>query len=125
LSWGRRPYTDTYVSVSVPPLPDDGIVLIATWDPAAYFIPYANPKVQYLGIENNYLELSQNNILATEVKRLMRAPGRPKFVVSVGDFDAEKLNKLLANFDLHLAPVPCRPIHSNIEDQAISLCAAE
>jgi hypothetical protein len=125
LSWGRRPYTDTYVSVSVPPLPDDALVLIATWDPAAYFIPYANPKVQYLGIENNYLELSQSNILATEVKRLMRAPGRPKFVVSVGDFDAEKLNKLLANFDLHLAPAPCRPVHSNIEDQAVSLCAAE
>jgi len=125
LSWGRRPYTDTYVSVSVPPLPDDGIVLIATWDPAAYFIPYANPNVQYLGIENNYLELSQSNILASEVKRLMRAPGRPKFVVNVGDFDADKLNKLLANFDLHLASAPCRPIHSNIEDQAISLCAAE
>ena len=125
LSWGRRPYTDTYVSVSVPPLPDDGIVLIATWDPAAYFIPYANPNVQYLGIENNYLELSQSNILASEVKRLMRAPGRPKFVVNVGDFDADKLNKLLANFDLHLASQPCRPIHSNIEDQAISLCAAE
>ena len=125
LSWGRRPYTDTYVSVSVPPLPDDALVLVATWDPAAYFIPYANPKAQYLGIENNYLELSQSNILATEVKRLMRAPGRPKFVVSVGEFDAEKLNKLLANFDLHLAPAPCRPVHSNIEDQAISLCAAE
>jgi hypothetical protein len=125
LSWGRRAYTDTYVSVSVPPLPDDSIVLIATWDPAAYFIPYANPAVRYLGIENNYLELSQSNILATEVKRLMRTPGRPKFVVSVGDFQPEKLNRLLANFDLHLSASPCRPIHSNIEDQAISLCAVQ
>ncbi len=125
LSWGRRTYDDTYVSVSVPPLPDDAIVLIATWDPAAYFIPYANPATQYIGIENNYLQLSQTNILATEVKRLMSTPGRPKFVVSVGDFDPEKLNKLLANFGLHLSASPCRPIHSNIEDQAISLCAAE
>lgn len=125
LSWGRRPYTDTYVSVSVPPLPDDAIVLIATWDPAAYFIPYANPKVRYLGIENNYLQISQTNILAEEVKRLMRTPGPPKFVVSVGDFDAGKLNALLANFGLHLSAEPCRPIHSNIEDQAISLCAVQ
>ena len=30
LSWGRRPYTDTYVSVSVPPLPDDSISSRAT-----------------------------------------------------------------------------------------------
>ena len=98
LDWGRRPYTGKYVEVSVPALPPDGIVLIATWDPAAYFIPYAEPRVQYLGIENNYLELSQTNKLATEVKRLMRTPGRPKFVVSVGDFDAGKLNQLLGQF---------------------------
>jgi hypothetical protein len=125
LDWGRRPYTDKYVEVSVPPLPADSIVLIATWDPAAYFIPYAEPGVQYLGIENNYLELSQTNKLATEVKRLMRTPGRPKFIVSVGSFDAGKLNGLLANFDLKLNPAPCRPVHSNLEDQALSLCAAE
>jgi hypothetical protein len=125
LDWGRRPYTDKYVEVSVPPLPPDSIVLIATWDPAAYFIPYAEPRAQYLGIENNYLELSQTNKLATEVKRLMRTPGRPKFVLSVGELDTAKLNSLLANFDLRLSPAPCGPIHSNLEDQALSLCAAE
>ncbi len=100
-------------------------MLIATWDPAAYFIPWAEPSVQYLGIENNYLELSQTNKLATEVKRLMRTPGRPKFVVSVGDFNADKLNKLLSNFDLRLSASPCEPVHSNLEDQAISLCPVE
>jgi hypothetical protein len=125
LDWGRRPYTDKYAEVSVPQLPADAIVLIATWDPAAYFIPFAQPTVKYLGIENNYLELSQSNILATEVKRLMRTPGPPKFVLSVGEFDADKLNKLLANFDLKLSASPCRPIHSNLEDQALSLCAAD
>ncbi len=125
LNWGRRPYTDSYVDVQVPALPPDGIVLIATWDPAAYFIPWAQPRVQYIGIENNYLELSQTNKLATEVKRLMRTPGRPKFVVSVGDFDAGKLNKLLSNFDLRLSASPCEPVHSNLEDQAISLCPVE
>ena len=83
------------------------------------------PTARFLGIENNYLELSQTNRLAMEVKRLMRTPGPPKFVVSVGDFDAGKLNALLANFGLRLSPSPCEPIHSNLEDQAISLCAAE
>jgi 4-amino-4-deoxy-L-arabinose transferase-like glycosyltransferase len=125
LDWGRRPYTDKYVEVHVPALPPRSIVLIATWDPAAYFIPYAEPSAQYLGIENNYLELSQTNKLASEVKRLMRVPGRPKFVVSVGEFDADKLNKLLSNFNLRLGASPCAPIHSNLEDQALSLCPAQ
>jgi hypothetical protein len=97
-------------------------VLIATWDPVAYFIPFAEPTAQYVGIENNYLELSQTNKLVLEVKRLMRAPGRSKFVLSVGEFDSTKLNKLLANFDLKLSTLACQPIHSNLEMQTLSLC---
>jgi hypothetical protein len=125
LDWGRRPYTDKYVDVQVPPLPPRSLVLIATWDPVAYFIPYAEPTAQYLGIENNYLELSQTNKLATEVKRLMRTPGRPKFVLSVGEYDAGKLNALLGNFGLKLSASPCLPIHSNLEVHVLSLCPAE
>jgi hypothetical protein len=125
LDWGRRPYTDKYVEVQVPALPPGSIVLIATWDPAAYFIPFAEPTVRYLGIENNYLELSQTNKLATEVRRLMRAPGPAKFVLSVGEFDGNKLNRLLDNFSLRLSTQPCRPIHSNLEVHALSLCPVE
>ena len=118
----RLRYGDKYVDVEVPPLPDNGIVLIATWDPAAFFIPYANPAVQYLSIENNYLELSQNNKLATEVKRLMREPGRPKFVLNVDAFNPGKLNALLAHFDLRLGASPCEPIRTNLLGHALSLC---
>jgi hypothetical protein len=125
LDWGRRPYTGKYVEVQVPELPPHSIVLIATWDPAAYFIPFAEPTVRYLGIENNYLELSQTNKLATEVKRLMRAPGPAKFVLSVGAFDGDKLNRLLDNFGLRLSTSPCRPIHSNLEVHALGLCPVE
>jgi hypothetical protein len=46
-------------------------------------------------------------------------------VVSVGEFDADKLNKLLSNFNLRLGASPCAPIHSNLEDQALSLCPAQ
>jgi hypothetical protein len=123
LDWGHRQYGDKYVDVQVPPLPTRSIVLIATWDPVAYFIPFAEPTAQYVGIENNYLELSQTNKLALEVKRLMRAPGRSKFVLSVGEFDSTKLNQLLANFDLKLSALPCQPIHSNLEVQTLSLCS--
>jgi hypothetical protein len=120
--WGHRPYGDRYIDVRVPPLPVDSIVLIATWDPVAYFIPYAQPRAQYVGIENNYLELSQNNILASEVKRLMRTPGRPKFVLSIDEFDAGKLNKLLGRFGLKLGAPACQPIWSNLEGHDLSLC---
>jgi dolichyl-phosphate-mannose-protein mannosyltransferase len=125
LDWGRREYDDRYVDVHVPPLPPNSVVLIATWGPVAYFIPFAEPTARFVGIENNYLELSQNNKLATEAKRVMRMPGPPKFVLSVGEFDADKINGLLARLGLKLSARPCEPIESNLapaEDQALSLC---
>jgi hypothetical protein len=134
IDWGRgehpavgirpAPYGDKYIDVRVPQLPANSVVLIATGEPVAYFIPFANPSAQFLGIENNYLELSQSNWLASDVKRIMRTPGRPKFILSVGDFDSNRLNKLLGQFDLRLSTSPCQPIHSNLEDEALSLCAA-
>jgi 4-amino-4-deoxy-L-arabinose transferase-like glycosyltransferase len=124
LDWGHVPYGDRYVDVRVPPLPKHSVVLLATWHPASYFIPFAEPSAQYVGIENNYLTLAQNNMLASEVKRLMQTPGRSKFVLSVNEFDADVLNALLAKFGLTLGPLPCRPIWSNLALQDMSLCEA-
>jgi hypothetical protein len=122
LDWGRGRYGDRYVDVRVPPLPANSVVLIATWDPVAYFIPFAEPTAQFLGIDNNYLELSQHSKLASEVKRVMRTPGRMKFVLSVGKFNRSTLNNLLEQFGLRLSASPCQPIRSNLEDHALSLC---
>jgi Dolichyl-phosphate-mannose-protein mannosyltransferase len=122
LDWGHGSYGNRYVDVRVPQLPANSIVLIATWEAVAFFIPFAEPTARYLGIENNYLEISQNNKLAAEVKRLMQTPGPPKFVLSVGEFDGGKLNKLLGNFGQRLGASPCQPIWSNLDEQALSLC---
>ena len=132
LDWGRgkhpsagiRPaaFGDRYIDVRVPTLPKNSVVLLATGEPAAYFIPYAEPTARYLGIENNYLRLSQENRLVSEVKRLMRAPGSPKFIVSVGKFDGSRLSELLRHFGLRLGELPCQPIRSNLEEHVLSLC---
>jgi hypothetical protein len=122
LDWGHGQFGDKYVDVRVPQLPVNSVVLIATWEPVAYFIPFAEPTAQFLGIENNYLELSQNNKLASEVRRIMQTSGRPKFVLSVGEFNSNKMNSLLEQFGLRLSALPCQPIRSNLEEHALSLC---
>jgi hypothetical protein len=118
-NWGRRQYGDRYVDVRVPPLPPNSIVLIATGEPVSYFIPFAEPKAQYVGIENNYLFLSQDNKLASEVKQVMKTPGRPKFVLNV---DNAKLDPLLEKLGLKLSASPCQAIRSNLEGHDLSLC---
>jgi hypothetical protein len=120
--WGRRPYGDRYIDVRVPSLPANSIVLLATGEPVSYFIPFAEPKAQYVGIENNYLRLSKDNKLASELKRVMRSPGRPKFLLNVDELDLGKWNGLLAQFGLRLSDAPCQPIRSNLPGHALSLC---
>jgi Glycosyltransferase family 87 len=122
--WGRGRYSERYVDVRVPPLPANSVVLIATRQPVAFFIPYAEPTAQFLGIENDFLELSQENRLVSKVRSVMRTQGRPKFIVSVGAFDSGKLDGVLAQFDLALGPSPCQPIRSNLENPALSICPA-
>jgi len=56
------------------------------------------------------------------VKRLMRKPGAPKFVVNVGEFNSDRLNGLLGRFGLRLGGGFCEPIRSNLEEHALSLC---
>jgi hypothetical protein len=123
-SAGVRParFADNYIDVRVPRLPAHSLVLLATAEPVSYFIPFAEPTARYLGIENNLLASSQNNLLATEVKRLLKTPGPPIFVLNVDAFDGGKLNGLLARYGLAWDASPCRPIRSNIEEHVLSLC---
>jgi hypothetical protein len=123
-SAGIRParYGAKYIDVRVPQLPMNSLVLIPTWEPVSYFIPFAEPTARYLGIENNFLQLSQNNKLVAEVRRLMRTPGAPKFILSVGAVDSDNLNRLLGEFGLRLRTSPCERISSNLEEHALSLC---
>jgi len=122
LDWGRGPFGDKYIDVRVPHLPVDSIVLISTREPVAYFIPFAAPTAQFVGIENDFLELTQSNRLASEVKRVMQTPGRPKFILNVGEFHSDELNALLEKFGLRLSASPCQPIRSNLEEIPLSLC---
>ncbi len=119
--WGRLPFGARYIDVKVPALPANSVVLMPTRDPAAFIIPFAEPTARYLGIENNYLDLWQHNLLTAEVDRAMRTPGRDKFVLSVGPFDADRLNRVVDHYGLELSPGPCRPVETNLAgfDQAI------
>jgi hypothetical protein len=123
--WGRGQFGDKYIDVRVPQLPANSVVLMATREPVAYFIPFAEPTVQFIGIENDFLELTQSNKLVSEVKRVMQTPGRLKFIVNVGEFSSDEMKVLLEQFGLRLSTSPCQPIRSNLEEQPLSLCPVE
>lgn len=131
--WGRgdhpsagirpAPFGPRYVDVKVPPLPKGSIVLMPSWDPVAYFVPFAEPSARYLGIENNMLTQSQPNRSVAEIRRLMTTPGPAKFILSVGAFDRAGLDRVLAPYGLKVGPeADCLDIRSNLEEHGLRLC---
>lgn len=122
--WGRGRFGEHTIDVRVPPLPANSLVLMATGQPVAFFIPFAEPTAQFIGIENDFLEVSQQNLLVAKARSLMAARDRPMFIVGVGEPDPGKLNEVLAQFGLALDAGPCRPIRSNLENPALRLCPA-
>jgi hypothetical protein len=120
--WGRLPYGERYVDVQVPTLPAYSVVLISTWNPAAFFIPFAEPTARYVGINNNYLDLSQHNLQTAEVDKVMREKDRDKFVLSVGPVDTAALDLIAGRFGLALAQSPCLPVRTNLEGYDLALC---
>ena len=123
-SLGIRParFGAKYVDVEVPPLPQGSIVLIATMQPAAYFIPFAEPTARYIGLEDNMLTATQDNLFVREARRLLTTPGPAKFMLALDEFAGADPTNLLASFGLKRAASPCLPIHSNLEEQRLSLC---
>jgi len=122
--WGRGRFGERTIDVRVPPLPTNSLVLMATGQPVAFFIPFAEPSARFIGIENDFLELSQKNLLVAKARSLMASRDRPTFIVGVGEPDKGELNDVLAQFGLTVAAAPCRPIRSNLENPALSLCPA-
>jgi hypothetical protein len=122
--WGRGRFGERTIDVRVPPLPANSLVLMATGQPVAFFIPFAEPSARFIGIENDFLELSQQNLLVAKARSLMAARDRPTFIVGVGEPDPGGLNDVLAQFGLTLGAGPCRPIRSNLENPALRLCPA-
>lgn len=122
--WGRGRFGERTIDVRVPPLPANSLVLVATREPVAFFIPFAEPSARFIGVENDFLELSQQNLLVARARSLMAARDRPIFIVGVGEPDPGELNDVLAQFGLTLGAAPCRPIRSNLENPALRLCPA-
>jgi hypothetical protein len=123
LSWGRGTFGNKYVDVRVPNLPDKSIVLIVGDEPLAYVVPFANPSTRFLGIENNYLRLSQTNLLARRVRELMRNPQEQRYLLTVPGPDRGTSN-VLAFLGLR-AQTRCMPIESNLEERQLTLCPLE
>lgn len=54
-NWGREPFRTPMISVQVPALPADSLVVLANDDPMAYAVAYLPRSVPAISIHNNFM----------------------------------------------------------------------
>jgi hypothetical protein len=115
---------------------DTGYIEVSTWSPPAgsqlliignvgvgFVVPYLDPSVRVLGIENNYLHLDQGNRLIERVRQALREPVPARFVLISQEANPATIASTLAALRLRTT-IPCHTVLTNFYamDPKLQIC---
>jgi hypothetical protein len=120
-NWGRTTFGSAYIEVHAPRLPSDSRLLVIGGAPVSYVVPFINPSVRVLAINNNYLGLAQHNRLVEALRRAVQN-ATTRFLLFPTEVDAEMIKTALDDLALKFVPSSCQPVEANIADRTIRIC---
>ena len=118
--WGRAHPADTAARVLLPFLPPGTMVLLLTDDPMAYVAAFADPRVRFVGVNNNLLRFGPDSAIARRVQAAVRTQDGPIWGLEVPG-TPDPAASVLAGYGLHRQQ-PCVPVRTNLESDGLRLC---
>jgi hypothetical protein len=109
---GHGSFDTGYIEVSTWSPPAGSQLLIIGNVPVAFIVPYLDPSVRVLGIENNYLHLDQGNRLIERVRQALREPVPARFVLISQEANPATIASTLAALRLRTT-IPCHTVLTN------------
>lgn len=79
--WGRDPFSTPMISVHVPALPADSLVVLAHDDPMAYAVAYLPKTVSAISIHNNFMTPARCTGLQSLAEQRVRLHAGPLFLL--------------------------------------------
>lgn len=120
-NWGRTKFDDQYFKVlGLENIKSGSLVLLYGDMPASYIVP-TRPDLKFLGINNNFLWLSQKNLFAKKFIYEMSDVSRDVYMVSESRVIALDSNNLLRAINLRVNEIECTMIESNV-GPSMKLC---
>ncbi|HEX4780860.1 MAG TPA: hypothetical protein VH301_08920, partial [Usitatibacter sp.] len=116
--WGHRPFRGAYFDVAVPEIEPRALVIVGPFDPMAYAIPFFRRDARFVSAQNNFLELSQANLLARRAAGLIATHPGPLYSIDI----LRRADPVLAHFGLVRVEASCLPIRSYLDDSSMRLC---
>ena len=118
--WGRVHPADAAPVVAPPPLPPDAMVLLLTDDPMSFVAAFVDPRVRFVGVNNNLLRPGPDSVFAAAVRRAVRTHAGPLWGLEVPG-TPDPAATVLAALGLHRQGA-CVPVRTNLEADGLRLC---
>ena len=124
--WGRIKFGERYFDVKVPSLPENPLVIISTFGPLAYLIPFMNADARFVRPESNLTSLAYENKMQKEIDEVIRIHQGPLFLLEYRAEEERKIgDNILSHYQLYRDEQTCRVIQSNFDQGNIHLCSLE
>lgn len=117
--WGRT-HSGVVASVALPALGPGAMVLLLDGSPMAYVAAFADPRVRFVGIDNNLLLYGRGSRFDTMVSQAVRQQAGPLWGLEVPAVP-DAAGATLTRYGLHRR-LPCLPVRSSLEADGLRLC---
>lgn len=122
-NWGHVRHGAQVIRLDPPPMPADGMLLIAGDDGLGYVVPFLPPGVRAVAIYNNLIRPERETGLARRIREAIADHHGPFRLLLGSDLPQERAASLLTPYGLRLGP--CIRLRSNLEPGGHDFCEVE
>lgn len=118
-TWWRQKFDDRFLSVAMPPVKSNALVLLVSPEPMSYVLPSFPADARFAGLVSNFNDPDRRNLLQATIAQAIRAHGGALYALAVPpaqDVAADALAKM------GLARAGCSEIRTNLRLSPIELC---
>jgi hypothetical protein len=128
-NWGRKPWTQNWVEVAVPPMPDAdrAMVLMAGLEPTSFVVPAFPTAPRYIRVHSNFTGPVTGGLgkpgfgINDQMRAVVEGHGGPFYVLFQLARDTSP-EQSLATFGLAFERAACAHVTTSLEDDPIVLC---
>jgi hypothetical protein len=127
-SWGRVAHGESAVIATIPPLPSNTIVVIASLHPLAYVVPSFPSEIRTISVLNNFMWLDKKTALQQSALSLLRLHTGDLYRLMDTNqkeerhFNGMLIDDMLSQMGFLTLQDDCLPITSNMQPQGLALC---
>ena len=119
-TWWRQPFQDHFLTVEMPAVMPDALVLLVSAEPMSYVLPSFPADARFAGLVSNFNDPDRKNRLQQTIAALIRDHRGPLYALAVPpgrEVGGDALAKM------GLARTSCEAIRTNLRVSPLELCA--